>query len=212
MADPHAEQKGQHAALLASALVLLYIDMREDVLARLGLGFVAILLRPVWPDRVRATATDHMKRTAADVARSIDPGFDASRMDAYLEKTADTFATTWGEGIDEQFSEILAEITAETQAAISKVLENAANAADEEADLLTRRAANLAARDVAEANGYTTKTWHTSSGGDHRASHVAQNGMTIPIDERFPNGLPYPGAPGPPAEVINCQCYLSFGR
>lgn len=208
MSDPHAEQKEQHAALLASALVLVYLDMREDVLARLALGMLGRLLRPEWVDRVRTTATDHMGRTATEVAHDVAPDFDATRMDAYLETTADTFATTWGENV----KEILAEIETETQAAVSKALEAPLSAADEDASLLTSRAANLAAKDAAEASGYTTKTWRTSSGGDHRASHIAQNGMTIPIDARFPNGLGYPGAPGPPAEVISCKCYLTFGR
>lgn len=208
MADPHAEQKEQHAALLASTLILLYVDMREDVLSRLAFGMFGRLLRPEWVDRVRLTAVGHMVRTAAEIAHDVAPDFDASRMDAYLEKTADTFATTWGKGIEE----ILAEIEAETQANVSAALEAPLKAADEDADLLTRRAANLAAKDASEGSGYTAKTWHTSGVGDHRASHVAQNGLTIPIDERFPNGLRYPGAPGPPAEVINCQCYLSFGR
>lgn len=208
MADPHAEQKEQHAALMASALLLVYLDMREDVLARIGLGLLGKIFRPEWVDRVRVTATDHMKRTAADVARDVAPDYEASRMDAYLEETASTFATTWGEGVEE----ILAEIEAETQANVSKALEAPLEAADNDAELLASRAANLAAKDASRASGYTTKTWHTSGGGDHRASHVAQNGMTIPIDERFPNGLRYPGAPGPPAEVVNCKCYLTFGR
>ena len=208
MSDPHAEQKEQHAALLASALLLVYIDMREDVLARMSLGLLGALFRPEWVDRVRVTATDHMERTAAEVARDVAPDFDVARMDAYLETTADTFSSTWGEGVEE----ILAEIEAESQAAVSKALEAPLKAADDDAELLTNRAANLAAKDAAEASGYTTKTWHTSSSGDHRPSHVAQNGMTIPIDARFPNGLRYPGAPGPPAEVISCKCYLTFGR
>ncbi len=42
-------------------------------------------------------------------------------------------------------------------------------------------------------------------------SHLALNGLTIPIGEKFENGLAYPGAPGPPDETANCNCWLTFG-
>lgn len=57
----------------------------------------------------------------------------------------------------------------------------------------------------------TTKTWsarmvHT------RDSHAALDGQTIPSDQRFANGLRFPGDPeGSAGEVINCQCVMIPG-
>lgn len=209
MADPQAQEKERRAALLAAALLLIYVDMREDVLNRVALGRLRRLFRPEWVDRVRLAATNHAKQTAAQVARSIDPNFDATRMDAYLEKTCDTWATTWGENVEDA-------LTVDVQAAVTEVKERVEgelakviDRADTDAELITQRAANLSALEVAEASGATTKTWHNRDFAHPRHNNL--EGVTVPIDARFPNGLRYPGAPGPPGEVLNCKCYLTFG-
>ena len=67
-------------------------------------------------------------------------------------------------------------------------------------------------QEAAKEAGATKKTWHLGSGDNHRASHLSLNGVTVGIDERFPNGLRYPHAPGPPAETVNCNCFATFGR
>jgi HK97 family phage portal protein len=46
--------------------------------------------------------------------------------------------------------------------------------------------------------------------GGTRESHAAQDGMVIPIDKTFPNGLLYPGDPaGGPSEICNCRCCIT---
>ena len=58
-----------------------------------------------------------------------------------------------------------------------------------------------------------TKTWLTAGDDDVRDSHKRLNGVTIGIDERFANGLLYPGDPsGSPAETIGCRCDLIAGE
>ena len=53
-----------------------------------------------------------------------------------------------------------------------------------------------------------TKTWVTRS-GNPRDSHAAMNGQTVGIDERFSNGMKWPGdADGGPDQVSGCQCGL----
>lgn len=60
--------------------------------------------------------------------------------------------------------------------------------------------------------GCTTKTWITAGDEDVRDSHRSQNGVTVPIDQPFPNGLMYPGDPsGSPGEIINCRCDMIPG-
>jgi len=62
-----------------------------------------------------------------------------------------------------------------------------------------------AARQV--SGGKATKTWIT--GVHPRASHAALNGETVGIDEKFSNGLAWPGDSGPADEVAGCNCGVS---
>ena len=61
--------------------------------------------------------------------------------------------------------------------------------------------------------GFTTKTWLTAGDSDVRESHRQLNGVTIGINERFANGLLYPGDPnGRPSDIIGCRCDLIAGE
>ena len=67
--------------------------------------------------------------------------------------------------------------------------------------------------DAIKGAGIATKTWLTAGDDDVRDSHKRLNGVTIGIDERFANGLLYPGDPsGSPAETIGCRCDLIAGE
>jgi len=56
-----------------------------------------------------------------------------------------------------------------------------------------------------------TKTWITAEDERVRESHRELNGVTIPIDEPFANGLMYPSDySGAPEEVINCRCDIQY--
>lgn len=61
--------------------------------------------------------------------------------------------------------------------------------------------------------GPMRKTWVATYDGRTRASHVAANRQTVPLDEPFRVGgarLMFPGDPtGPPGEVVNCRCVVS---
>lgn len=72
--------------------------------------------------------------------------------------------------------------------------------------------------DMMSSAGAKTKTWHhrpqkNPRDGSHGPNHVALEGETVPIDGRFSNGLRFPRDPedGRPEELINCQCYLTYG-
>ena len=76
-------------------------------------------------------------------------------------------------------------------------------------------ASNQASEYAAASTGYQyRKFWSTSGLENIRPSHIeaeqysdAVNGL-LP-DERFPNGLLYPGDPsGEASEVINCRCVI----
>ena len=54
------------------------------------------------------------------------------------------------------------------------------------------------------------KSWLTAGDENVRESHVAAEAQgVIPIDERFGNGLMFPGDPeGAVSELVNCRCSL----
>ncbi|MBN1253983.1 MAG: phage portal protein [Deltaproteobacteria bacterium] len=50
-------------------------------------------------------------------------------------------------------------------------------------------------------------TWITARDEHVRGSHAAQDGETVPVGEKFSNGLRFPGDPqGTAKEIINCRC------
>jgi hypothetical protein len=69
--------------------------------------------------------------------------------------------------------------------------------------------------------GFTNKKWNTQGDSkvrdEKKANHVAMNGKTIPIKNKFRvagGGLGmYPGDPElPPRQRINCRCFLTYTR
>jgi hypothetical protein len=71
-------------------------------------------------------------------------------------------------------------------------------------------AVNFGAKEGARTAGAGMKMWQTNS-SNPRASHSAMGGETVPIGERFSNGMDWPGDPeGGAEEVANCNCSLVF--
>jgi len=57
------------------------------------------------------------------------------------------------------------------------------------------------------AGGKWMKKWISSGKAHPRPRHAALDGKTVPVDEDFTGGIPYPHAPGLPAkETVNCGC------
>ena len=55
------------------------------------------------------------------------------------------------------------------------------------------------------------KKWMATLDARTRDSHQHMDGKTVDVDDKFPNGLMYPGDPsGPAAEVYNCRCTLVY--
>lgn len=69
---------------------------------------------------------------------------------------------------------------------------------------------SFGANDAAKAAEATHKTWVTTSGRS-RESHQMLNGMTIPVHDKFPNYLRWPGDwTGKGTETANCRCRLKY--
>ena len=55
------------------------------------------------------------------------------------------------------------------------------------------------------------KVWLATLDQRTRDTHAAMDGKKADVDEKFPNGLMFPGDPnGPPGEVYNCRCTLIY--
>lgn len=60
-----------------------------------------------------------------------------------------------------------------------------------------------------EKGADVVKQWDATLDGNTRESHAAVDGEIRELDEKFSNGLMYPGDPaGGAAEVVNCRCAL----
>lgn len=67
----------------------------------------------------------------------------------------------------------------------------------------------LAAEEAEEMGLKVMKEWVAAIDDRTRESHEALNGVRVPVDQPFPNGLMYPGDPhGAPGEVYNCRCTM----
>lgn len=68
--------------------------------------------------------------------------------------------------------------------------------------------ANMDTMEQAKERGAdVVKQWDSTLDGKTRESHVAVDGEIRELNEKFSNGLMFPGDPsGPAAEVINCRC------
>jgi len=73
-------------------------------------------------------------------------------------------------------------------------------------------AASFGAHEAASAGGLRSKTWRVNS-SNPRDEHIALDGVSVGIRERFPNGMRWPGDPAGGAENnANCNCSVEFGR
>lgn len=70
--------------------------------------------------------------------------------------------------------------------------------------------ATMDAMEAAKSRGAdVVKQWDSTLDGATRESHVAVDGQIRELNQKFSNGLDYPGDPsGSAAEVINCRCAL----
>ncbi|MEU0808789.1 phage portal protein [Streptomyces sp. NPDC005970] len=66
--------------------------------------------------------------------------------------------------------------------------------------------------DAAGASGLVKKIWRTG-GKNPRASHKAQDGEAVSLDDVFSNGLRWPGdGKGRTEELVNCNCTLDYAK
>lgn len=173
---------------------------------------LAAVLNPVWEEAFNAGAKS-IEQTLG--LRSVR----APRLTDYLrqqglrrvqginETTRDKLAAALADGIEA--GESTAQLIKRIQQHMPDIqAERAASIATSEAHT-SMQAGSFAQMQFA---GVRTKTWITAGDEDVRDSHRAQNGVTVPMEQPFPNGLMYPGDPsGAPGEIIRCRCDMLPG-
>lgn len=199
------------------ALVKLFEAMQPDVAARFDAG-AKVLIAKRWIAQLAGVVEDrHMVVAAAvggHVAEQLDyPDFDPEVMRAYLALNAGFVAEGVVENAEKQIR-AAAEAHQDDEDEFSPVAHVfdiwRSSGARSLATQTVTSTANFAARDTAVKGGAAAKVWRTHS-SNPRKSHARMNGETVGLDEKFSNGLMWPGdASGAPEDVAECKCSLSI--
>jgi HK97 family phage portal protein len=164
-----------------------------------------------------ATLLLHGLKAAADAGSDVvlmefNPdaeNFDPGRQMGWLERTSTREALAYDARTYDAIADAMRDPATWTEG-VRRVLSNDSTITAWTVGLATE-AASFGETDAAKASGLKSKTWHT--GRNPRPSHKAQNGVTVEIDDYFPNFQRYPGDwQGGIEEVANCNCRLSFNR
>ena len=147
---------------------------------------------------------------AGEVALQLGVEMDPERMAAWLAKHSELQAAYLNGHTRDELEKALREPEPLEAVKSLFLLASTVWAASQAVSAVTS-AANFGAQDAAQAGGLKTKTWRT--GSNPRDEHLALDGVTVGIRERFPNGMRWPGDPAGGAENnANCNCSMEFGR
>lgn len=196
------------------ALVSLFERMQPDVAARYDAG-AKVLIAKRWIAEMQGVVLDrHMAVAGAiggQVAEALDyPDFDPAVMTAWLALNAQFVAEGVTSNAERQIREH-DDSEPDAESSVSHVFGIlASSGAAALATQMTTTVGNFAVRDTAVKSGAAVKVWRTTS-GNPRKSHARMNGESVGMDEKFSNGLMWPGDPsGDPKDVAECKCSLSI--
>jgi HK97 family phage portal protein len=172
----------------------------------------------LWEAQVLAntllTATKDVAEAGANVVLTeFNPdseGFDMQKQAAWLAQAAKTNTQKLDQWIWDELANVMHDPSA-WQEGLRRALNSDAEV-QRWATAAATEAASFGGLDAAKASGLTRKTWITVS-KNPRPSHQRQNGMTVDLDDSFPNGQRYPGDWwGEINEVANCNCRMDYGK
>ena len=174
-----------------------------------------ILVRTLFEDAMRAGAI-----SAAEELGIIGFSFDIGEPEAarFLERKI-IKVTKINETVKKQIRQTLYEglSAGETVQQLADRIRKVYNMASKRAVTIARTESgaciNGARFITARKEGAREHTWITARDELVRPTHAAQDGITIRIGDKFPNGLRFPNDPeGPPGEIINCRCVCILGK
>lgn len=183
-------------------------------------------------DDVRAELERLYDEVGGDVAGGLDVSFNLQ--DPRVTESLTTRANRLRDVADSTFDDVAEALAAGEAAGESiddladRVQQVLARASRVRARTIARTEVVSAANDASwqaagQAGGVVTKTWLTSKDSrvrgidpDDQFSHVAMDGVTVPLASTFSvqgDDLRYPGDPsGQAGNVINCRCVLLYNR
>jgi hypothetical protein len=211
--DPHAEARAEHVASLAAEVARVYVAAKLTMVASstpLQIpGWFFTRLKDVLGDGLLSAAAD--LGTAAGRGLGLGADFDFSPS----QSLRNFIGIAAGEQASAQFDALGStlgklSLADDLKADVEQAVDAAGGAAKADAETQVTNVTWAAITDAAVEAGMGTKTWH--AGVNPRASHLAQDGQTVAIDERFANGQRFPGSPAPPAEREGCNCWMSYGK
>ncbi len=154
-----------------------------------------------------------------DAATRIGSSFDVNEeVRAYISEKTMTFATEVNETTKENLRETLSQGIEE-----GETMEDLRKRVNHVFDVRTSAGAMAIAmtETAASVNGgwleaykqsgvIEKKEWyHAGSSLNDRPEHIAMSGEVVRLEERFSNGLMFPGDPSaPPSETVNCKCII----
>lgn len=134
--------------------------------------------------------------------------YDPQRTVAYLTKRAKSDAASINATTEAQLIEAFDSGEADAPSRVFEVAED--SRAKMAAATFVTAMSGWGVMEGARQTGATTKTWHVHS-KNPRSSHAHLNGQTVPVGEKFSNGLMAPGDPEMGAdEVANCKCDMTI--
>jgi hypothetical protein len=216
-----AEVDEEDAEISAEVLRRFFKRQRRVVLSRLGAKDVDWWDGDRWDDEL----ADDLYRLAVEVSGKVGKataealGFSASdysveRTEKFLRAVAESRAGAINSTTRDQIAAALANSVDEDaeKSTPAGVFDEAESSRAKSAGItLATTLATFAVTEMGRQSGRdgVTKTWLTTS-ANPRPSHAAMNGETVGIDEKYSNGMDWPGditgAGGDADEIANCSC------
>jgi HK97 family phage portal protein len=200
---------------VTAVYVAFFKRQRESVLASIGGGGGSWWDAARWDKELAAdlfaVAAELSEVMGGDVAASfgLDPGdYSVDETLAFLQSFAEVRAGWVNEATRTQLEDALAD-ESEDAPGPAHVFDTAEAQRAPAAGKATLSAlGSFVAVEAARKllGGKATKTWRTNS-SNSRKSHARMDGETVDLDEKFSNGLNWPGDPAKGAdEVAGCEC------
>jgi HK97 family phage portal protein len=209
-----AEEPEEEPDAVTAVYVAFFKRQKETVLSAIGAGG-SWWDAARWDEELAAdlfnVAAELSEVMGGDVAASfgLDPGdYPVDDTLAFLQSFSELRAGWVNEATRTELEDALAD-ESEDAPGPARVFENAEAQRAPAAGKATLSAlGSFVAVEAARKllGGKATKTWRTNS-SNSRKSHARMNGETVDLDDKFSNGLNWPGDPAKGAdEVAGCEC------
>ncbi|MFC9966332.1 hypothetical protein ACFVH4_19055 [Nocardia ignorata] len=213
-----AARRRETAAAVGAVLEL----QRAEVLHRVKTG-ASTLVASAWNGKLRDALFPQNQTTAREIGWRVakDLGdkrsnFDPDEMDPWLLADATAAAEAWNDRTEAELEAALVEAEESDGVIVAAVAAAAVfdlalgSRLDRFSQGVVTSSGNFGGHHAAESNGAISKRWNVNS-KNPRSSHTRMRGLLVPMDEKFPNGLRWPGdKKGGADETAGCKCSMTF--